>query len=227
MYNINSSEFANGIGVSEATVRQWQTGRNFPSKGVQDNLYSTLQTIVNKLTTPTLSAQMAKYISELIPFTTDLFVRSKDNSGDVIVSVLKLCYSNGKMGNSGFYTSINPFSTSGKTQAVVFDFDGTLTESYTTKTTWESIWIELGYDVEECRALHRRFDSKEITHEEWCSLTTEKFLQKGLRSESITKIASRIQLIDGCEETFKQLKAHNIKIYIVSGSILPIMQNVW
>ncbi len=226
LYNINYVEFADEIGVSDATVRQWQTGRNFPSRSVLDNLYNSLERHINCLSTPALSAQLSNYMVKEIPFTNNLITHNCNNPGELTVNALKLCYAKGKVENMFPVLQRNAYASANRTQAVVFDFDGTLTKSNTTKTTWESIWIELGYDVNECRTLHRRFDTKEITHEEWCRITTEKFIEKKLKIDLINEIANKISLIDGCEETFQQLQARNIKIYIVSGSILLIIQKV-
>ena len=226
LYNINCAELADEIGVSEATIRQWQTGRNFLSKSTFDKLYPALKAAVDAMTNPALSAQVAIYISEHIPSAAHLVERDKDDCGNLIVNTLKLCYTRGKACSKEFGSFSNLYSPSNKTRAVVFDFDGTLTEGHTIKTTWESLWIELGYDVEECRALHRKFDSKLITHKEWCRLTAEKFLKRNLHIRTLNEISSKIKLMDGCEETFKALKASNIKIFIVSGSILCIIQNV-
>lgn len=220
-YNINSVEFASEIHVTESAIRQWQTGRNFPSKAALDELYPALEATAKQFETPVSSAQVKKYISEMIPSADDLIVHSK-NSGDLIVNALKLCYTNHKADTR----RSNAYASTGQTKAVVFDFDGTLTESHATKTTWESIWIALGYDVEECRTLHSRFDNKEFSHEEWCRLTTEKFLERKLHSDTMHEIAAKISLIDGCEEVFKKLQSHSIKIYIVSGSILMIIKDV-
>ena len=110
--------------------------------------------------------------------------------------------------------------------AVVFDFDGTLTLGKYSKTTWESLWTELGYDVRVCQELHKKYDRKEITHSQWCMLTQENFISKHLKREMVVEIAKQIKLISGIEETFIELKNKDIKIYIVSGSIGTVIDNV-
>ena len=125
------------------------------------------------------------------------------------------------------------YEATGKIQAVVFDFDGTLTNvraglnsNNTVQTTWESIWVELGYSVQDCRDLHKRFDRKEITHPQWCSITEEKFKQRNLHKDTLLSIAKNIVLLSGCKETFIDLYNQNTNIYVVSGSILTIIQEV-
>jgi len=123
-------------------------------------------------------------------------------------------------------TASNIFKPSGFTRAVVFDFDGTLTEVSSVRTTWESIWVALGYDVQECRDLHTEFDKKRITHEQWCDLTTAKFKAKNLHRDCLSDIADSIKLIHGCHDVFHELHKRFIKIFIVSGSILFVIQKV-
>ena len=113
-----------------------------------------------------------------------------------------------------------------RTRAVVFDFDGTLTSGKASKTTWESLWVKLGYPIEECQKLHMRFNRQEISHAEWCETTERSFQKKNLHRDDVEAVAGAIRLIDGIEETFKALRQKDIKIYIVSGSILLIIQRV-
>lgn len=225
LYNIDSFEIADEIGVSEATIRQWQTGRNFPSKSTLDNLYEFLSTKISNNNQLSLNKQLDRYISESLASVHLPTPPYYNNYSNLLVTTLKLFYTNGKT-EPHEHTLTPTYLTTNKTKVVIFDFDGTLTNNNSTKTTWESIWIELGYSVEECRDLHRQFDMKKITHDEWCKLTTKKFIKKKLHVDSLYKIASDIHLIDGCKKTFDELALHNIKIFIVSGSILFIIQQV-
>lgn len=109
---------------------------------------------------------------------------------------------------------------------VVFDFDGTLVSPNFSKTTWERIWVELGYSVEDCADLHRQFSDKKITHERWCKLTENKFKEAGLNKELIQNVARDMHIINGCKETLSELKKQDILLYIVSGSIREIIKEV-
>ncbi len=109
---------------------------------------------------------------------------------------------------------------------VVFDFDGTLVSPNFSKTTWERIWTELGYSVNDCDYYHRQFSNKQITHEQWCKITEDKFREAGLTKEIMKKIASEMVLIDGCKETLMELKSRDVLLYIVSGSIREIIKEV-
>lgn len=116
------------------------------------------------------------------------------------------------------------FSKGRKTEAIVFDFDGTLTTTNMVRTTWESIWILLGYDVQNCVDLHMKFSRGEISHEEWCDLTAEKFMERKLHRNQLDPLIKNIKLIEGIEEVFKELDRRDIKLYIVSGSIKYIIR---
>ncbi len=111
-------------------------------------------------------------------------------------------------------------------RAVVFDFDGTLTKSESKMTTWQRIWTELGYPIEECDKLHKKFDDKEITHQQWCELTCQKFQSKNLSKNTLSEISSCISLVEGCAPTLRKLKSGNLSLFIVSGSVREIIIEV-
>ncbi|KAA5535121.1 HAD-IB family phosphatase [Taibaiella lutea] len=124
--------------------------------------------------------------------------------------------------NKGTQQRRKSFENSGnlfKTKAVIFDFDGTLTQPIDNHTTWEKIWIELGYDINDCAELHRKYSISEITHKEWCELTESKFKSKGLSKQHLNKIADDLHLVNGIESVIKELSENNISLYICSGSI--------
>ena len=228
LYNLNISELSVKVGVTDAAIRQWLSGRNFPSKSVLDNLYLVLAQMLTKTCDTTLAAKLYSYIEVLLKEsseTIDVCLLEKVDIGKFLTNALKFCYTNDKTA-AVHPTLEKKCSSSNRTQAVVFDFDGTLTETHTTRTTWETIWTELGYDVEECRDLHAKFNRKEISHVEWCRLTSAKFRDKGLNKELLIRIASNIRIMPGCKETFEYLWSKNIKIFIVSGSILFVIQTV-
>lgn len=113
-----------------------------------------------------------------------------------------------------------------ETRAVVFDFDGTLTQSADHRTTWEKVWVTLGYSTERCSELHRRFQQKEFTHQQWCDMTRDAFRARGLQQHHILGIAKDISLVSGVAEAIATLRGRGIKLYILSGSIKSIIRYV-
>jgi HAD superfamily phosphoserine phosphatase-like hydrolase len=105
------------------------------------------------------------------------------------------------------------------TKAVIFDFDGTLTKPLDNLTTWEKIWLKLGFDINECAELHRKYSISQITHKQWCDLTEQKFKQKRLSIELLDEIAKDLILIEGIEEVINELTENGVLLYICSGSI--------
>ncbi|WP_371194065.1 HAD-IB family phosphatase [Glaciecola sp. SC05] len=112
------------------------------------------------------------------------------------------------------------------TKVVLFDFDGTLTCHNDDITTWERIWLELGYGIDDCGELHRQYSALEITHKEWCKLTEDKFKKKGLKNKTLDKIAADIELVAGADRIIKGLYESGVKLYVLSGSIKYIIKRV-
>jgi HAD superfamily phosphoserine phosphatase-like hydrolase len=111
-----------------------------------------------------------------------------------------------------------------RTRAVAFDFDGTLTRRDDERTTWEKIWVALGYTENECAQLHRRYQNKEFTHQEWCDRTLEKFRSAHFRVGQLDLIANSTSLIKGAKETIERLRHEGIKLYVLSGSIKYVIR---
>lgn len=111
-------------------------------------------------------------------------------------------------------------------KVVVFDFDGTLADPNSLKTTWQRLWISLGYDLSICKELHTRFDRKEITHQEWCDLTAQYFVARGMNRSILKTVAAGIVQVEGLHDTLTQLYKDGIQLYIVSGSIKEIISTV-
>lgn len=111
-----------------------------------------------------------------------------------------------------------------KTQAVVFDFGGTLTQSQGKYTTWEKLWRKLNYSVNDCSELHRRYQSGEITHQQWCEITCKAFRERNLCEEHVLDIARQVRLVPGVANTIIELRKRGIRLYIVSGSLKTIIR---
>lgn len=111
-------------------------------------------------------------------------------------------------------------------KVVVFDFDGTLTRTGNKYSSWQLVWLYLGYSLDDCGRYHRKYVNQEITHQEWCDITAEYFIKKGLSIADVEKVSEKIELIDGTIETIKKLKERGVKVYICSGAINEIIENV-
>lgn len=112
-------------------------------------------------------------------------------------------------------------------KAVIFDFDGTLTQKK--NHLWKRIWKELGYDVgaeSYYINLYNKFLNNEISHKEWCDLTCDAFMQKGFSREHFDEMIKEISLINGAADLIKQLSEQNIDVRVVSGNISYVIKKV-
>lgn len=111
-------------------------------------------------------------------------------------------------------------------KAIVFDFDGTLTKNYNRYSTWQKIWLKLGYTLNDCNDLHERFSQNEFSHQEWCNKTCEKFQAKAMTNRILSEVADEISMIEGSIPTLKKLYDNNIHLFIASGSIRDVIVKV-
>lgn len=112
-------------------------------------------------------------------------------------------------------------------KVIVFDFDGTLIKTTNNYSSWQLIWLYLGYTLDECGRYYRKFMNNEITHQEWCDITAEAFIKKGLTTEDMEKIAKGVTLINGAVETLKIIKEKGVKLYICSGAMDDMIDYVF
>lgn len=111
--------------------------------------------------------------------------------------------------------------------AIVFDFDGTLT--YDSPNIWKRLWKDLGYSTgtgSYFSCLFIQFMLGKIDHKEWCDLSCEEFMKKGLSKQHIKPIVDEIKLINGIQETFKTLHDNGFSIHIVSGNFKDVIRTV-
>lgn len=112
-------------------------------------------------------------------------------------------------------------------KTIFFDFDGTLTHKG--QNVWKKIWETLGYDTGKdsyYRDLFQEFVDKKITHKQWCDLTCEAFAEKGMNRQILKDIAGNVKLLDGVLKTFIKLKHLGFQIFIVSGNIIEVIEDV-
>ncbi len=112
-------------------------------------------------------------------------------------------------------------------KAVVFDFDGTLTEKK--GNLWKRIWKELGHRVDEdsyYMSLLNKFMNGNLTHKDWCIATLEAFKEKGFTKQKLYEIIKGMSLIQGAEDLIKHLYSQGIELHIVSGNIISVIEKV-
>jgi len=112
-------------------------------------------------------------------------------------------------------------------KAVIFDFDGTLTEKR--GNLWKKIWSTLGYEIGEgsyYMSLLNSFLDNKLTHKRWCELTCEAYQDKSFNKELLEDLVSSIKLMPGLEDLFKYLNEKDIQIHIVSGNIMSVINKV-
>ena len=112
-------------------------------------------------------------------------------------------------------------------KAVIFDFDGTLTEKK--GNLWKRIWKELGWDTGPDSyyvSLFKRYMSGNITHRQWCELTLEAFQEKGFTKQKLDEITDDMTLIQGAEDLIKYLHDRSFELHIVSGNIISAIEKV-
>ena len=112
-------------------------------------------------------------------------------------------------------------------KAVIFDFDGTLTEKK--GNLWKRIWKELGWDTGPDSyyvSLFKRYMRGNITHRQWCELTLEAFQEKGFTKQKLDEITDDMTLIQGAEDLIKYLHDRSFELHIVSGNIISAIEKV-
>lgn len=65
----------------------------------------------------------------------------------------------------------------------------------------ETILADIESEKYICKDLHSRFDKKKITHQEWCDLTAQYFVARGMNKSILMFIADGIAKINGLHET--------------------------
>lgn len=219
--SISDESIANAVHVGVDSVRQY-SGRRHTMPDDIDSLCDLFEKEIEELN----DIRKKKLLSDIQKNLHINFESVKcDKIGQYICAMIKQCYSNEKSSTPYSVDLSNCYEATGNIRAVIFDFDGTLTKTKL-RTTWESLWETLGYDVQECRTLHQQYDKGDFTHQEWCDRTAKKFIEKNLTRQQVLELSKNIKLINGCKKTLQLLKEKNIKLYIVSGSIKDIIENV-
>lgn len=111
-------------------------------------------------------------------------------------------------------------------KAIVFDFDGTLTQGC---SVWESAWKTLTYKVDKNSAFvtnYRDFLNKKMTYDELHQSTLNRFIKMDMNIADLDFIANKVKLIDGFSDAIKAIYDKGFSMHIVSGAITNIIERV-
>ena len=183
---ISNEKIANAINVEIDSVRQYSSRR----KTMPDNINPLCELFEDEIDNLN-DTDKKKLLFEIQNNLRILLENTRcKNIGHHICAMMKQCYFNEKTHMSYFVDYPNNYKSTGHIQAVVFDFDGTLTNTKS-RTTWESLWEMLGYVVRECQNLHKQYDKGCFTHQEWCNKTADKFIEKKLTRQQVLEVAKK------------------------------------
>lgn len=109
-----------------------------------------------------------------------------------------------------------------QTKLVVFDFDGTLTTTKAGGNSWRHVWEEIG-KVELDDFYYNEYMSGKFDSRGWSDRVIEEFRKSGVNQQLLNRVADKMSIRDGIEETFAYLKSHGVKIYVFSGGIKQLL----
>ena len=184
--SISDESIANAVSVDINSVRQYSSQRQTMPDDIDSlcRLFENEIGKLNDLNKKILLTNIQKSIPNMLEGV------KYNNIEQYVCAILKQFYSNEKSHIPCSANFSNRRESTGHIQAVIFDFDGTLTNSKL-RTTWESSWEMLGYDVKECQELHKQYDKGDFTHQEWCNKTAEKFIEKKLTRQQVLELAKK------------------------------------
>ncbi len=103
-------------------------------------------------------------------------------------------------------------------KAVIFDFDGTLTDSK--EYSWQTIHRCLKIDPDIIKKAHKDFAEKRFSYQDWVDHDIELWKSKDANKEMLLGCIKDIHLMPNAIETLTELKNRGIKIIcLVSGSV--------
>ena len=88
------------------------------------------------------------------------------------------------------------------------------------------MWESVGYTSIDAGDFHRKFLSREISHQEWCDITAKKLRERMFSKAHLEEIISHIKPVSDIKETVWSLKKQGTSVHIVSGSIKDVITSV-
>ncbi len=107
---------------------------------------------------------------------------------------------------------------------VCFDVDGTLVDNVI--YSWELFHNFFEVDMKKREETKKKYYSGEINYLEWANHDIGMWIKKGVTKEDFFKAMKNLKPMEGAMETIKELKKHNIKLAIISGSLDIILDKV-
>src|SRR3989344_3104870 len=105
---------------------------------------------------------------------------------------------------------------------VCFDVDGTLVDNVT--FSWQVFHEYFQTDLHRREDAKNRFFSGEISYLEWAEHDINLWKEKNATKGDFMKAISHLKLMQGAIETLQELKKHNLKLAIISGSLNVVLE---
>ena len=107
---------------------------------------------------------------------------------------------------------------------VCFDVDGTLVDNVI--YSWELFHNYFEVDMKKREEMKKKYYNGEINYLQWATHDINMWIKKGATKEDFFKAMKNLTLMKGAMETIKELKKHNIKLAIISGSLDIVLEKV-
>ena len=109
-----------------------------------------------------------------------------------------------------------------KYKLVCFDVDGTLIDNVT--FSWQVFHDYFQTDKHRRADAQRKFFDGKITYREWAEHDINLWREKDAKKEDFLKALSHLKLMEGAMETLQELKKHDIKLAVISGSLNILLE---
>ncbi len=104
-----------------------------------------------------------------------------------------------------------------KYKLVCFDVDGTLIDNVT--FSWQVFHDYFQTDKHRRDDAKRKFFDGKITYMQWAEHDINLWREKNVKKEDFFRALTGLRLMEGAIDTLEELKKHNIKLAIISGSL--------